>query len=816
MPPDTLDGTDPNARELARIADVPPMPKRPLRPVGWLLAPELLAQLRTILHRRRNDPRDWMPVVLGHAHVEDGAPDAGRVRDIRVESLGGGAVDPDPAEGEDAPPLIVPPESGEIWFDYVADTGDGAAAMFTVAYLMQADLRLDPAAADHDRTVGAEMIVRGAPGGGPARLPRGQFMLCGGDTAYHVADQATLAARVRAPFAWAARALAARGAVLHPRRRVYGIPGNHDWYDDIDGFGALFRKDLPGTVARPRLTWLAALFGLEGLGEHGPKLELAGFEKVQTASYVAIALPWDWQIYALDVDIGLDPRQELYFRSLPRSPKQIVCTGSPAVALGTVWCEPAHRDALHRLDLPVYFDDDSPRPPPGTARLDLAGDIHHYARYEAPGTPISAATVEGAPAPYRTVVSGLGGAMHHPTFTTCGDRVAAAAFPGPAASRRAAARHLFNPLWLFRGGLVRVLPLSFCIFLAAAATSQTTGTGWLFDRLLDAVGIDHESGVWHGPAVAIGRRGGADVLLSALWFLGSLLAGLALIVTSMWWGGRVADAHARDPDRQRSILEVKRLIDILDPQRSYWLAWTIAIAGLAVPFVIPLSFENDARPWAAIWFDVAFYGLVVLLLVGGTLAGAVFGARRHKLPRRIALGVLGLLHGATQLLTPFVIARIALATWWAIPAMIAVTAAGLPLGRAIFARGFKYHAVPLAAVGLTFAAATLAVAIYAADGVAVTPHGGAEQLVVWIGGALCAMFFGCALFGWYLAIAGSLDGHFNEIAAAALVDRYRQFIRFRVTETELTGYVIAVDDVSMDPGKLRPYVVDRFQISADR
>jgi hypothetical protein len=161
-----------------------------------------------------------------------------------------------------------------------------------------------------------------------------------------------------------------------------------------------------------------------------------------------------------------------------------------------------------------------------------------------------------------------------------------------------------------------------------------------------------------------------------------------------------------------------------------------------------------------------------------------------------------------------VIARIALGTWWSVPAMIAVTAIGLPLGRRIFARGGFGHAVPLAVVGLLSAGCTLAVAIYAADGVAVAPHGFLEHVVVWVGGALLAMFFGCALFGWYLAIAGSLDGHFNEMAAAALVDRYRQFIRFRLTPDRLTGYVIGVDAVTMDPAALRPRVVDRFEIAS--
>lgn len=808
--PDRLAGASLTARELARVADVPPRPSRPLKPVGWLLAPELLAQMRTILHRRQNDPRDWMPVRLGHAHIEDGAPDAGRLRDVRREPPSDVS---DSAEGEPGPPQIVAPESGELWFDYVADIGDGATSMFTVAYLLQADLVLDPAAGDDDRTGGgATVTVRGAPDGGPARLPRGQFLLCGGDTAYHVADQATIAARVRAPFTWAARALADRGAVLHPRRRLYGLPGNHDWYDDLDGFGALFRKDLPGSVSRPRPTWLAALFGLEGLGPHGPRLHLAGFEKVQTASYAAIALPWDWQVLALDIDVGLDPRQELYFRSLPRATGQVVCTASPAVALGTVWCEPVHRDALERLDLPPHFDAGAPQPVAGTCRLDLAGDIHHYARYEAPTAPAAdPAAVAGTAAPYRSVVSGLGGAFQHPTFPRIGPRVPAATFPSPAASRRAVARHLFNPVWLFRGGLVRVVPLAFCFFLATAATSDTTGTGWLFDRLLALVGIDHEAGVWSGAPAWIGTRGGAEVLATAAWFLGALASSAALIVTSLWWAGKVSEAHARDPDRARSILEVKRVVDVIDPKRSYWLAWAIALAGFFTPFVVPIWY--GLGPLGAVWFDVAFYLIVVITLAGGLALGVLSGGRRHPWPRKVALGVLGLLHGAMQLLTPFVIARIALAAWWAIPAMIAITAAGLPIGRAVFARGGRGHAVALAAIGLVAAGATLAVAIIAADGVAVAPAGNLEQLVVWAGGALCAMFFGCALFGWYLAIAGAFDGHFNEIAAAALVDRYRQFIRFRLTPTELTAYVIAVDDVSLDPADLRPYVVDRFRVS---
>src|SRR6266516_1377414 len=53
-------------------------------PVGWLLGPELLGQLKKIV-RRRADPRDWMPYYRGCAHDECWSRDGRLVR--VVESL---------------------------------------------------------------------------------------------------------------------------------------------------------------------------------------------------------------------------------------------------------------------------------------------------------------------------------------------------------------------------------------------------------------------------------------------------------------------------------------------------------------------------------------------------------------------------------------------------------------------------------------------------------------------------------------------------------------------------------------------------------
>src|SRR5439155_7198119 len=81
---------------------------------------------------------------------------------------------------------------------------------------------------------------------------------------------------------------------------------------------------------------------------------------------------------------------------------------------------------------------------PGTCRLDLSGDMHHYARYD------------NQDGDYAAVVSGAGGAFHHPTFTDFGEHEAQAVYPTPSESRRAIADALFHPRTIFNGGVVNI------------------------------------------------------------------------------------------------------------------------------------------------------------------------------------------------------------------------------------------------------------------------------------------------------------------------------------------------------------------------
>ena len=54
----------------------------------------------------------------------------------------------------------------------------------------------------------------------------------------------------------------------------------------------------------------------------------------------------------------------------------------------------------------------------------------------------------------------------------------------------------------------------------------------------------------------------------------------------------------------------------------------------------------------------------------------------------------------------------------------------------------------------------------------------------------------CLWTGWYFAVCFAFNGHNNEVGGTARVEKFKEFIRFRVTPEGLTGYVIAIDDPS--------------------
>jgi hypothetical protein len=190
---------------------------------------------------------------------------------------------------------------------------------------------------------------------------------------------------------------------------MLAIPGNHDWYDGLDGFGRLFRRNALGDLSplvksRPAPTEDSFTEYMEGalmrhlhvdeIGEslrlageafeslaalvlrtevrRAKRLMLSGYTAVQEASYWALPLAPGLDLWGVDRQLrSPDFRQRLFFaqRQAEAQPRKILLVApDPAIAYG----EPNE---------------------PGTKLLDacklslasnrifyLTGDVHHYER----------------------------------------------------------------------------------------------------------------------------------------------------------------------------------------------------------------------------------------------------------------------------------------------------------------------------------------------------------------------------------------------------------------------------------------------------
>jgi hypothetical protein len=360
------------------------------------------------------DSRDWM------------SPDDPKALTERVARLLGGGT---------AGATVTERLGRDVWIDYLADTGDDVTVSRAVAGLVFADYELpDPA------RPGAFLLA-----------PRGDILLFGGDTAYPVATADEIRDRVIAPFN---QVLAERA---DGRRRVLaGIPGNHDWYDGLDGFGRMFRRHVDYDVdgaARPTLhgssrtmlghyaEW-AVKFVAGGHVDKPKTLDLLGYTAVQGASYFVLPIAPGVPILAVDRQLkNVDSRQRFFFASwlndhVAASPW--VMLPDPVYAFGRP--SPTGFESVAALGLSL-----GSRP-----HLVLAGDIHHYRR-----------DVDG---PTLHVTAGGGGAFLHPAALGGGDRRKAEVEWPEAAQSRAL---LWQVPWTVMLGRSGLLPhLAFVLLLA--------------------------------------------------------------------------------------------------------------------------------------------------------------------------------------------------------------------------------------------------------------------------------------------------------------------------------------------------------------
>jgi len=295
----------------------------------------------------------------------------------------------------------------DLWLDYVSDTGDDVAVSRAVARLIFAEYELPDPDAEGSRL----------------HAPRGEILLFGGDTAYPVATAQEITNRVIVPFNQILEALPP-GAP----RVLLGIPGNHDWYDGLDGFARMFRRNADDEegVARPSVVGIsqrmieryaewAKQFVRGGKIDKPKALALTGYQPVQSASYFALPLTARLHLYAVDRQLrNLDSRQVRYFDAWRmRSPdvSPLVMLPDPLFAFGAP--SPTGTAMVEALNLDLE----------AKPHFLLSGDVHHYERM-----------VHGKA---LHVTAGGGGAFLHPAPLRRKQRLnAEAEWPTLAQSRR--------------------------------------------------------------------------------------------------------------------------------------------------------------------------------------------------------------------------------------------------------------------------------------------------------------------------------------------------------------------------------------------
>ena len=895
-----------------------PRPRIFEKPVAWLLGQQLLGGIKGMLlytaYGAKLDPRDWM---------------APKKQDFATPA----------AEAK-----------GEFWFDYMSDVGDGTKAMYSTAYLALSNLWTNlpgngitlPGGAVHPE-------VSTTADGRTFSLPRGEFLFIGGDTAYHASDYLSLVNRIQRPFNYAYEDLKSQGLISDddPRRPIFGIPGNHDYYDQIDGFRRQFRKPVrkEGPLPPKRAG-----------GDHA-QLSVAGFQRIQEASYIALHLPFDWWLWGLDtesvsdrLDQNLDRRQEEFFKSLSRQgnkfkepDKLIVATSAPSTVFGEV-ADPDDQKAskplktlkIKRPFLPTNGDLATTGDAvleEGQCRLDLSGDVHHYARYWGPQAASPSRKKNSAPRPdansYASVVSGAGGAFHHPSTTYNNEICEQVLYPPEDTSRKIVADRIFKfwnvvsggYVWLFgviiaftiffgvtvpqssrqfisNLGILNTLQLTrweqiqptifqpgeapcnpvqpfglwrrlgvvtepwqpvkctpanpgylypdtatwpldlkigqACILVSFAAALVTLVlalfTKTIFDDSVSPFARRSPNGklvpIVSGIAIltVLGLftlqpyRDHITPFVSSLIILYSLIVGITAVVLNVRYGEylfRKSFVPAAPPSIQDS---VTRFIDYYLP----WVLWIVAIVVISAGLWLYGKNNLPAYVISDIVFILVLAGLVIGVIALSFLASGALLFGKSAFVRFVGKLLIGVWHLALQLLVPFVLVR--LGSWldWLLAAILLV----LPIALAKHLLA-KNNRLLIALLWFVYGAVVLTLPyttrmFFPLPPVFTDLAGWWGLIPALVAGAFGAVFC-CLWTGWYFGVCFAFNGHNNEVGGAARIEEFKEFIRFRVTPQGLTGYVIAVDNVSMvgepdtdgrikDGRDLEPKLIDVFHL----
>jgi hypothetical protein len=272
--------------------------------------------------------------------------------------------------GDDFKPDETRPRE-EIWIDYTADVGDGFNSTYAVAYhLAQQNLQID----------GADETLR-----------RGEILILGGDAVYPTAKSEEYSKKLISPYKMAFRSSRTvktnlpNEANLHAEPHVFALPGNHDWYDSLVAFQRIF------------CTYF-----------YNKRVFAGGWQTRQEISYWAMKLPHKWWLVGVDLQLShnVDVKQleylEYVIKKMEPGDRMILCVPEP------YWVK-----AIKYQDMTDVFEEKEDsvdrlerllREREVEIKVYLAGDLHHYRRFEA-----------GDGSRVQKITSGGGGAFLHPT-----------------------------------------------------------------------------------------------------------------------------------------------------------------------------------------------------------------------------------------------------------------------------------------------------------------------------------------------------------------------------------------------------------------
>lgn len=291
-------------------------------------------------------------------------------------------------------------QQGDFWLDYVSDVGDGWNSTYAIA----------------------DAISRPELSGTRA----GRVLVFGGDQVYPYPSRQAYARRLEWPYQ-----MAFTGRSDRPD--IFSIPGNHDWFDSLVAFSRTFCR---------------------------PERGFAGCATKQTRSYFALALPRDWWLVGIDLQLGadFDEPQVRYFRQVAAQMSEranvILCVPEPQWVYEVTY--PRYEQYSERTL--AWLEREVLQHP---VRVTIAGDLHFYRRAER--------KADGA----QKIISGGGGAFLHPPDRPRQTQLRdgfedVRSYPDASTSTRLAWRNLLFPFINPRAGWITATAYAMSAWLASA------------------------------------------------------------------------------------------------------------------------------------------------------------------------------------------------------------------------------------------------------------------------------------------------------------------------------------------------------------